>query len=244
MLVKSEIKFIKSLKDKKARYEHQVFVSEGKKLTGDLLVSGLELKQLYCFEEVLQEPEFKWVSDSKIQIVSKKEMEQMSNLQSSREVLALFHFPKLDESSLLKNNLILALDTIQDPGNLGTIIRIADWYGIKDILCTESTADCYNNKVIQSSMGSIGRVQVHYGKLQDWFSELNLPVYAADMEGENINELKRDEKLILLIGNEGSGISHELKAFINKTITIPRIGKAESLNAAIACAILTHQLSS
>ncbi|MFY8022313.1 MAG: TrmH family RNA methyltransferase [Bacteroidia bacterium] len=242
MLFKSEIKLIKSLKDKKARSEHQVFVSEGKKLTGDLLVSGLELKQLYCFEEVLGEAEFKRIDASKIQIVSKKEMEQMSNLQSTREVLALFHFPKHDESSLLKNNLILALDTIQDPGNLGTIIRIADWYGIKDILCTESTADCFNNKVIQSSMGSIGRVQVHYGKLQEWFTQLNYPVFAADMMGENINELKREEKLILLIGNEGSGISNDLKSFVTKNITIPRIGQAESLNAAVACAILTHQL--
>ncbi len=243
MLLKSDIKLIKSLKDKKARTEHQVFVSEGKKLTGDLLISGLNLKQLYCYSEVISEKEFAQVPSSKIQIISGKEMELISNLKSPREVLALFEIPKTSNKDLLKNRFIIALDTIQDPGNLGTIIRIADWYGIKDILCTESTADCYNNKVIQSSMGSIGRVSVHYGDLKKWFNDLKLPVLAADMVGIPVNQVEIKNTSILLIGNEGSGISDDLKEFISQTITIPRIGEAESLNAAVACGILIHQLS-
>jgi TrmH family RNA methyltransferase len=126
---------------------------------------------------------------------------------------------------------------------LGTIIRIADWYGIKDILCSESTADCFNNKVIQSSMGSIGRVSVHYGDLKKWFNDLKLPVLAADMVGIPVNQVEIKNTSILLIGNEGSGISDDLKDYISQTITIPRIGDAESLNAAVACGILVHQLS-
>jgi TrmH family RNA methyltransferase len=243
MLLKSDIKFIKSLKDKKARTEHQVFVSEGKKLTGDLLISGLKLKQLYCYSEVISEKEFAHVPSSKIQIISGKEMELISNLKSPREVLAVFEIPKTSIKDLLKNRLIIALDTIQDPGNLGTIIRIADWYGIKDILCSESTADCFNNKVIQSSMGSIGRVSVHYGDLKKWFNDLKLPVLAADMVGIPVNQVEIKNTSILLIGNEGSGISDDLKDYISQTITIPRIGDAESLNAAVACGILVHQLS-
>jgi TrmH family RNA methyltransferase len=132
----------------------------------------------------------------------------------------------------------LVLDDIQDPGNLGTIIRIADWYGIKNIICSEQTADCYNNKCVQATMGSIARVNVFYTSLLIFFEQNTLPVYGAFMEGESVSTIKIERPSLLIIGNEGKGIDENLNTFITKKISVNRIGKAESLNAAIATAII------
>jgi RNA methyltransferase, TrmH family len=137
----------------------------------------------------------------------------------------------------------LVLNDIQDPGNLGTIIRIADWYGIKNIICSKSTADCYNNKCIQSTMGSLARVDVFYTDLTAWLAQVQLPIYGAVMDGANINgvEYQKIKGGVLLIGNEGKGIDNDLMAFVSEPISINRIGQAESLNAAIATAIICER---
>jgi TrmH family RNA methyltransferase len=242
MLTKSEIKLVKSLKDKKVREEFQLFVAEGKKLSSDLITAGMEIAKLFCKEELLQEAPFSSIPNNCIQIVSNKEMEQLSALQSVRDVVALVKIPTYSLPKQLSQKLSLALDTIQDPGNLGTIIRLADWYGIEHIFCSEKTADCYNSKVIQSSMGSIARVQVHYVNLENIFKKYALPVLAADLAGTPIQQVELIKPAILLIGNEGSGIHSLYNQYIQERISIPRIGEAESLNAAIACGIITHQL--
>ncbi len=242
MLTKSEIKLVKSLKDKKSRQEFQLFVAEGKKLSSDLITAGLEIDQLFCKETVLQTTPFSNLPENCIRIVSNKEMEQLSALQSARDVVALVKIPQFDLPDQLTQKLSIALDTIQDPGNLGTIIRLADWYGIEHLFCSEQTADCYNSKVIQASMGSIARVKVHYVNLENCFKKYGLPVLAADLNGTPIQAFTLNQASILLIGNEGSGIHPLYKQYIQESLFIPRLGKAESLNAAIACGIITHQL--
>lgn len=242
MLTKAEIKLLKSLKDKKNREEFQLFVAEGKKLSSDLITAGMEIVQVFCKEEILQIPPFSSLASSVVKIVSAKEMEQLTALQNAREVVSLVKIPSYSLPLKLTQKLSLALDTIQDPGNLGTIIRLADWYGIQHIFCSEQTADCYNSKVVQASMGSIARVQMHYGNLIPIFEKYKLPVLAADLKGMPLSSFQLSTPSILLIGNEGSGINSSLHQFVNQHLFIPRIGEAESLNAAIACGIITHHL--
>jgi len=242
MLTKSDTKLLKSLKDKKNRERFQLFVAEGKKLSSDLITAGMEIAQVFCKEEIIAEAPFSELPSTKIQLVSDKEMEQLSGLQSAREIISLVKIPQYDLPEQLNAKLSFALDTIQDPGNLGTIIRLADWYGIQHIFCSEQTADCFNSKVIQASMGSIGRVKLHYGNLVHFFEKYQLPVIAADLNGTNLNDFKLKKPSILLIGNEGSGIHPMLNQYIQQRLFIPRVGQAESLNAAMACGIITHQL--
>lgn len=242
MLTKSDTKLLKSLKDKKNREAFQLFVAEGKKLSSDLITAGMEIAQVFCKEEILLESPFSELPSSKIRIVSDKEMEQLTGLQSAREIISLVKIPQFELPTTLNTRLSFALDTIQDPGNLGTIIRLADWYGIQHIFCSEQTADCFNSKVIQASMGSIARVKLHYGNLAHFFEKYQLPVIAADLNGTNLNDFKLNKPSILLIGNEGSGIHPMLNQYIQQRLFIPRIGQAESLNAAMACGIITDQL--
>ncbi len=242
MLTKSDTKLLKSLKDKKNREAFQLFVAEGKKLSSDLITAGMEIEQVFCKEEILEDAPFSNLPANKIQVVSNKEMEQLSGLQSAREIITLVKIPQYELPSQLNSMLSFALDTIQDPGNLGTIIRLADWYGIEHIFCSEQTADCFNSKVIQASMGSIARVKLYYGDLAHYFEKYQVPVLAADLNGSNLNDFNLEKPSILLIGNEGSGINPMLKKHIHQNLFIPRIGQAESLNAAMACGIITHRL--
>ena len=238
MLTKADIVFIKSLKEKSSRHANKLFVAEGNKLVNELLQSKIMVERILAIEN--------WVSTNgklvgkniELSVVSQKELDQLSNLKSTREVLAICKIPEpvLDLSKL--RGLTLVLDTIQDPGNLGTIIRVADWYGLKNILCSHQTADCFNSKVVQASMGSISRVQVFYGDLSKWLKEIRQPVLAASMEGENVHHFTFPQDCLLIIGNEGAGISTELKEFISQTLSIPKHGNAESLNAAVAAAIM------
>lgn len=241
MLPKSELRFVKSLKDKKNRYSERLFVTEGKKLTGDLIMAGLVPTKLYHLGNENLEDFYRLVEFESLE-VSKSEMEQMSNLQSSREMLAIFPFRSLPKFESPKTGLMLVLDTIQDPGNLGTIIRLADWYGVKTIVCSPETADLYNQKVIQSTMGSLARVDVYYQDLEAFFKGNSLPVFGAMMQGEKPSKFKWNGPSILLIGNEGKGISKNLESYLSNRLSIPRIGQAESLNAAIATGILLDNL--
>jgi RNA methyltransferase, TrmH family len=243
MLSKSTIQYLKGLKEKSNRYTEGFFLAEGSKSAMDFLSSNLGVEAIYAtMDWTLRFPQFK--NDVRLQLVSAKEIELISSLKSTRDVVLQIAFQENNIENLqLDNALHLVLNDIQDPGNLGTIIRIADWYGIKNIVCSKNTADCYNNKCIQSTMGSLARVQVFYTDLATWLAQVQLPVYGAVMDGTSINEVlyQKQKGGLLLIGNEGKGIDSELMAFVSKPITINRIGQAESLNAAIATAIICER---
>lgn len=175
--------------------------------------------------------------------VTRNDLSRMSSLTTPSDVIAVYEIPKREpEFSNLSHGLILALDTIQDPGNLGTIIRVADWFGVREILCSAETVDCFSPKVIQSTMGSISRVKLYYGNLPDMISKTKAPaVYGTFLDGESISEAKIGEDGIIVIGNEGKGISKEVEAVVTERLLIPSYPQGEvtgeSLNAAIATAI-------
>lgn len=245
MLVKSQVKYIQSLGQKKHRDEAGVFIAEGPKLVAELLeeVPG-HVKQLYATPE--------WISANKTIAdrkgadcveISGDELQKISQLSTANQVLALVS-KFANEEIPTPNEWVLALDTIQDPGNLGTIIRIADWFGVQQVVCSLSCADMYNSKVVQSTMGSIARVRVVYTDLAQWLSQQNQKrIYAAVLQGQDITAMKKPAPGILVIGNESKGISDEILAKVNVQVTIPQKGKAESLNAAVATGILLSHIS-
>jgi len=240
MLSKATIKFVQLLKDKKNRQEHGLFLVEGNKTVAELLASNLKVKTLFATERWLRDYHELLKTDTVFEKVSDIELKKLSNLVTPQDVVALVEMPgnKFD-SSKITNSFSIALDGIQDPGNFGTILRIADWYGIQNIICSPQCADVYNPKVIQSAMGSFIRVNVFYTSLNHFFeANKNIQVYGAVMNGDDLYTSKINSNGILLIGNEGSGISEDLNKFVTKALTIPRKGNAESLNAAIATAII------
>jgi len=178
------------------------------------------------------------------QEISLTDLEKISSLKTPQEVIGLIKIPKWPELNynLLKNKFSLVLDGVQDPGNMGTIIRTADWFGITDIICSDDTVDVYNPKVVQATMGSLARVNVHYGDLITIIPEIKLPLFGAMLDGENIYSTNFGHEGLLAMGNEGNGLRPEIQQLINKTVTIPRIGYAESLNVAIATAILCSEI--
>lgn len=236
MLSNQQIKHFKSLQQKKFRDQHQCFIAEGDKLIHDLLDSDLKLIQLYY----ISNNGFK-----KGEEISKNEMSRISGLKTHSNSFAVFE----KRTSLINevSNKVLILDDIQDPGNLGTLIRLCDWFGFKDIICSKNTVDVYNPKVIQSTMGSLRNVNVFYEDLssilQDKLS--NHIIFGTYMEGSNVKESEVPEKLALVLGNEGQGISPETSSFIQKKISIPpsQSNRAESLNVAVAGAIVLNHFS-
>ncbi len=238
MFTKADLKLVKSLGEKNLRHANKLFVAEGSKSVTDLLASPVKVSKIFALQAWVNQQAPALLRMAEVEIVSAKELEQMSSLKSTREVIGLFHLPEIQFQVQEIKGLVLALDTIQDPGNLGTLIRLADWYGIEHILCSNQTVDCYNAKVIQSTMGSIGRVKLHYGDLAVFMQELNIPVFAASMEGTPSRNFNFPENMILLLGNEGAGISEALRARVTQTISIEKRGQAESLNVAMAGAIL------
>lgn len=237
MVVKSIIKLIKSLQQKKHRIEHQLFVVEGRKSVNELLNSSFELYGLYVTEDLEEE-----YQSHQANLVSAKELSQMSSLKTPSGVLAVFHIP--DQKELNKDEWILALDDISDPGNLGTIIRLCDWFGIKQLYCSNHTVDCYNPKTLQATMGSISRVELFYGDLDSFLSKTDLPVYGSFMDGASIYQSKLPEKGILIMGNEANGIGDSISSKVSHRISIPTFGnsKTESLNVAMATSILLSEL--
>jgi TrmH family RNA methyltransferase len=177
-----------------------------------------------------------------VQEASEEQLQQMSGLRSARAVIALVEMPNQQELPLQPDGFTLVLDQLQDPGNMGTILRIADWFGIQTIVASESCADLYNPKVIQSSMGSFLRVQVHYTDLTAWLEQYRAPILGAVLTGESVFMASPHERAALIIGNEGQGIGQQLLPFIQEPVSIPRLGKAESLNAAVATGILLSYL--
>ena len=239
MLSKSQIKLIHSLQQKKYRNIHKLFIVEGKKSVKEFLNSSFELEHLFVLEN--QEPIVKSQDSNEIEITF-KELKKISALKNPNQVLAVFKIPKQIERQ--DNGLILALDNIKDPGNLGTIIRLCDWFGIKQLVCSAETVDCYNPKVVQASMGSLTRVTITYTNLYEYLSKQKTPIYATLLAGENLYKEKLPSKAIMVMGNEANGISKEIIALANHKINIPHFGdlhQTESLNVAMATAVVLSE---
>lgn len=242
MLVKTQVKYIQSLSQKKLRDEEGVFVAEGPKIVEELLEAGnTDLVQLYAENDWVQKQSS--LPRNIIQTVTPAEMERISFLQTPHQVLGIFRKPVFPTGLSLRNKISLMLDTVQDPGNLGTIVRCADWFGISTVICSRESADVFNPKVVQSTMAGIARVRVLYEDLPEFLQKhSDIPVYAATLNGTPLPKLGAIKEGILLIGNESRGISDELLEMSQHKITIPRIGKAESLNAAVATGIILFAL--
>lgn len=244
-LTKNLYRTVKSLDECKTRRKENAFKAEGTKCVLDTL-GHFTLRYLFATYEWLEthSQQVKRLSGiGTVVKVTRNDLSRMSSLTTPSDVIAVYEIPKREpEFSNLSHGLILALDTIQDPGNLGTIIRVADWFGVREILCSAETADCFSPKVIQSTMGSISRVKLYYGNLPDMISKTKAPaVYGTFLDGESISEAKIGEDGIIIIGNEGKGISKEVEAVVTERLLIPSYPQGEvtgeSLNAAIATAI-------
>ncbi len=236
-LSKNHIKLITSLQQKKYRQKHKLFVAEGVKVVEELLSSNFKIEKLFVTEDYSCN-----LSNEQLVLVSDVELKKISQLKSPNKVLGLFKIP--ETNSVINKGLIVALDEVNDPGNLGTIIRLCDWFGVSKLVCSRNTVDCFNQKVVQASMGSLTRVDIVYKDLVPFIKDTELPSFIADMDGENVYESKLPKEAILIMGNEANGISDEIREIINSKISIPRFGEGqqtESLNVATATAILISE---
>lgn len=237
MLTKADIRLVRSLADKRARTDEGLFVAEGGKLIGELRASTLRIRRIYALDGIF--------AGEDVTTVSPKEMERLSLLKTPSDSLALVEIPRrrLDPAKL-RRSLVLALDDVQNPGNLGTIVRLADWFGIRDIVCSEATADCFNPKVVQATMGAITRVRVHYlplsGLLEKALSD-GIPVYGTFLDGDDIYGAELSADGILVMGNEGKGIGPDVEKCVSRRLYIPSYpggtATSESLNVAVATAV-------
>ena len=233
MITKNQIKLIRSLSQKKNRKKHKLFVAEGSKVVDELLASSLELFAIYCIENKYEEYEcFLKISSEKLSMIS--------NLKTPNNVLAVFKIPELKEINFGKN--IIALENISDPGNLGSIIRICDWFGIDDLICSLDSVDCYNPKVIQATMGSISRVNITYSDL-NFLIKKSKNLVLADLNGIELKNYNFKKNQIIFFGNESEGVSDHLKKEVSDSITIKKYGnKINSLNVANSVAIVLSHL--
>lgn len=238
MLSKRLIKYFKSLQLKKYRRQERKFLVEGAKGVMELLKSDLEVEYLLLTPDFKSELEAAVGLKGEVLEVSEKELVQSGTFQSNNAGLAVACMREEQTLSIDESELVLALDDIRDPGNLGTILRIADWYGITRVICSKECADVFNPKVVNASMGSFTRVEVWYAELADFLKDINLPVYGALLEGNNIYQTELKVSGILLMGNESKGIHPELVPYITQPIHIPRRGRAESLNVSVATAVI------
>ncbi len=237
MLSKSQIKLITSLDKKKYRSKYQLFVVEGIKSIQEFLSSDFKLNHLFSVEDIFQEFEVK------INLISETELKKISFLSTPNCALAIFKIPEV--KAIDDNSLVVALDNISDPGNLGTIIRLCDWFGIKDLICSSNTVDCYNPKVVQASMGSLPRVNIAYLDLENYLKDQRMkPIYGTLMDGKSIYSSTVENRGILVFGNEANGISEEIEKIVTDRIAIPQFGnrkETESLNVATATAIMLSE---
>ena len=236
MVSKNQIKLITSLQQKKYRKIHQLFIAEGKKVILELLEAGFKLEFLFVTEENI------FPKTYHPELISEQELKKISALTTPNNCLAVFK-TQINQNHT-ESELILALDTIRDPGNMGTIIRLCDWFGITTLVCSEETVDSYNPKVVQATMGSLARVNLIYTNLHAYLSETNLPIYGTFMDGKSIYETQLPQKGIIVMGNEANGISKEVEDIITERIAIPRFGNlqlTESLNVATATAIILSE---
>ena len=241
MLSKNQIKLIKSLESKKFRKREGLFVAEGPKVVGDLLRAGYQPHSIYATPQCSLSNIPCSTSNIQFSTITDDELHRISFLQHPQEVLAIFHIPTPQESDILPSDICLALDGVQDPGNVGTIIRIADWFGISHIFCSPDTADIYNPKVVQATMGSLAHITVTYCDLVPLLSKATVPIYGTLLDGQDIYQQPLSREGIIVMGNEGNGISSEVRQLVTHKLLIPNFNKnnetAESLNVAIATAI-------
>lgn len=237
-MTKAEIQLVRALADKRGRTEHGLFIAEGEKLVGELRASALRVRRIYALEGVFEGPD--------VETVALRDMERISQLKTPSNSLALVEIPRYRlKPEELRGQLTLVLDEVQNPGNLGTIIRLADWFGIRDIVCSEGSADCFNPKVVQATMGAILRVRVHYTPLVPLLADAvghGIPVYGTFLEGRNIYESSLSPTGIVVMGNEGRGVTDAVARCITERLFIPpwpadRRG-SESLNVAMATGIV------
>jgi len=237
MVSKNQIKLITSLQQKKYRFAQHLFFAEGIKVIQELLESNFKLIHLYTTQN-----DFEEVSKDKKMMISESDLKKISALATPNTCLAVFEIPA--EKTISESGLILALDSIRDPGNLGTILRLCDWFGIEQLICSKDAVDIYNPKVVQATMGSIARVNVIYVDLESFLNQTKLPVYGTFMDGTNIYGTDLPREGIIVMGNEANGISPLLEKLIKNRLAIPRFGtvqKTESLNVAMATAIILSE---
>ena len=240
MISKNQIKFIKSLYLKKNRIKAQLFVVEGEKIVNELLNSKFKIEHIYATKQ------FSWINSNQklaVTLVSNEELSRISNLTSPNNVLAIVRLSQQE----LKNNtgITLVLDDVNDPGNLGTIIRMCDWFGVTQIICSKNTVDCYNSKVVQSAMGSLFRVNITYLDLTTYLTNIDTPIYGAYMNSVDVKGQEFPTQAHLIMGNEANGISESISRYITNKVSIKNTGKnAESLNVAVATSILLHEFCS
>ncbi len=237
-MTKAEIQLVRDLADKRSRMQHGLFVAEGEKLIGELRTSQFRVRKIFALEGIFEGPE--------VETVAPRDMERLSLLKTANNSLALVEIPRYDlDMAQAADALVLALDDVQNPGNLGTIVRLADWFGIGDIVCSEGTADCFNPKVVQATMGAILRVRVHYTDLPRYLDEAarqEIPVYGTFLEGDNLYDTPLTPHGIVVMGNEGRGVRPETARTVTRKLYIPpypadRRG-SESLNVAMATGIV------
>jgi TrmH family RNA methyltransferase len=247
MLSKATIKDIQSLQHKKFRNERMAFAAEGPKVVDEFLTTGyFECEQVFATAKWKGWQDEKLLSTigEKIQLIEDFELEKIASYATPNQIVALFKIPPTPSIKAEKNSITILLDSIQDPGNLGTIIRTADWFGIKNIICSENTVDQYNSKVVQSTMASLGRVNLGYTNLEKWTNENHqIPLLAAVLNGKSIASRAPIMEGVLMIGNEANGLSQALIEKADEHVTIPRFGGAESLNAAVATSIFLYELT-
>ena len=247
MFSKSTIKYIQSLQHKKFRDEHNQFIAEGPKLVEELLEGNLfNCTGIFALDSWAPAnlPGIKNRLGEAFTIIKDFELEKITSLSKPNQVLALFEKKAAKAPADISKKITLVLDDIQDPGNLGTIIRLADWFAIENIICSPHTADAYNSKVVQSTMASLGRINIFYTNIEEWLVKNKaVKSYAAVLDGELLKPGQSIKEGILIIGNESKGIQEKILALVDEKITIPRLGHAESLNAAVATAILVYSFT-
>ena len=238
-MTKAEIQLVRSLADKRARTEHGLFVAEGDKLVGEIIDNPKwHIERLFVTEDSK-------VLSSQAEVVSQKDMERLSALKSAPRSLALVRIPERKAFVPNAQELVIALDEVQDPGNLGTIIRTADWYGIRHIVCSTTTADCFSPKVVQATMGALLRVEVTYCNLSEWLRtarKSGVPTYATTLDGKDIHTAPLTAGGIIIMGNEGAGVKEELLNLADQYLYIDMNEKCESLNVGVATSIILYEL--
>ena len=237
MVSKNQIKLITSLQQKKYRNIEKLFIAEGTKVIQELLQSNFELEHLYTTKE-----DFNAITSANRTIVSESDLKKISALSSINTCLGVFRVP--ESQTTQEEGLLVALDDIRDPGNMGTILRLCDWFGVKEVVCSKTTVDIYNPKVIQATMGSISRVNVNYVDLNSFLENTSLPVFGTFMDGKNIYNQKLPKDGIIVMGNEANGISSTIEKIVSNRLSIPRFGslqQTESLNVATATAIVLSE---
>ena len=244
MLSKSQVSLLKSLQHKKFRREHGIFLVEGYKSVIEFVNSHYQVQTVY-YTPAFDPKVLKLSQKINYREISFQDLEKISSLKSPRELIAEVNIPvwPTPGNHLLSGKFSLILDGIQDPGNLGTIIRTADWFGIQNIICSEDTVDVYNPKVVHATMGSLARMKVHYTDLSQALPQYNLPVFGAALNGESIYMTDFGSEGLIVMGNEGAGMRPETEKLISKEVTIPRVGQAESLNVAIATALFCAEVN-